>query len=87
MHAIGFVQTVSVGAGVICDPHWHLRFVKNLYLFTSGKLNMMIVEFVGRRFDFLDYAAKCGTDCITNIRAPLENGWHWFWRLFVGRLD
>ena len=55
MRAIVFIQIVFVSAGVICDPYWHFRFVKNLYLFASIKLNMMIVEFVGRRFEFLDY--------------------------------
>ena len=78
---------MSVSAGVIYDLHWHFRFVKILYLFASGKLNMMIVEFVGRCFEFLDYAAKCGTECIARIHAPLENGWRRFWRRFVGRLD
>ena len=73
MRAIGFVQIVSVGSGVICDPHWHIRFVQNAYLFASGKLNMMVVEFVGCRFEFFDYAAKCGTDCIPSIPDSLDN--------------
>ena len=50
-------------------------------------MNMVIVEFVSRRFEFLDYAAKCGTDCITSICALMENGCRRFWRWFVGRLD
>ena len=87
MRAIGFVQIVSVSAGVIYDLHWHFRFVKILYLFASGKLNMLIVDFVGSRFEFLDYSAKCGTDCIPRICAPLDNGWRRFWPWFVGRLN
>ena len=48
---------------------------------------MVIVEFVDFRFEFLDYVTKCSTDCITRIRAPLENEWRPFWRQFVVRLN
>ena len=41
-------------------------------------LNMMIVEFVGCSFEFLDYESKCGTDFIPIICALLDNGWRRF---------